>query len=318
MTHSRLPAPEPGGDQPFAEADGFERAVIDHLYDGVYYVDRARRIRYWNEGAERMSGFDADAVVGHFCYDNLLNHVDDTGHSLCRTACPLAATMSDGESREAEVFLRHRDGHRVQVRVRTTPVRDRAGQVIGGVEIFNESTDLITVRQQVSELRDLAMRDALTELPNRRHFDMAISSRIAELAGYGRHFGLLIADIDRFKLINDQHGHAAGDVALRTVAKTLLGASRTTDDIARIGGEEFALTITDGDRGTLLATAERFRALVERSLVHLDRHDLAVTISIGGTVAVVGDGADSVFARADAALYRAKRGGRNRVELDLA
>ncbi len=318
MTSPGLPAPGVDGQPPFAEADGFERAVIDHLYDGVYYVDRARRIRYWNDGAERLSGYEADAVIGRFCYENLLNHVDDAGIQLCRTGCPLAATMSDGEPREAAVFLRHRGGHRVRVRVRTAPVRDRAGQVIGAIEIFNELTDLSAAREEVSELRDIAMRDPLTDLPNRRHFDMSISSRIAELAGYGRRFGLLIADIDRFKLVNDQHGHAAGDLALRTVAKTLLGASRATDDIARIGGEEFAITITDGSEEALKTTAERFRMLVERSLVRVDERDLPVTISIGGTIAVIGDSAKSVFERADAAMYRAKRGGRNRVELDLA
>ncbi len=318
MTPPKLPAPLIDGQAPFAQADGFDRAVIDHLFDGVYYVDRARRIRYWNEGAERLSGFDADAVLGHFCYENLLNHVDDMGNQLCRNGCPLAATMSDGEPREAEVFLRHRAGHRVQVRVRTAAVRDRARQVIGAIEIFNESTELSAARQEVSELRDIAMRDPLTDLPNRRHFDMSISSRIAELAGYGRRFSLLIADIDRFKLVNDQHGHAAGDLALRTVAKTLLGASRASDDVARIGGEEFAITITAGDQEALKITAERFRALVEQSHVRVDERDLPVTISIGGTLAEVGDTAASVFERADAAMYRAKRGGRNRVELDPA
>jgi diguanylate cyclase (GGDEF)-like protein/PAS domain S-box-containing protein len=318
VTRPWPPVPDIDGQPLQGASDGFERAVIDHLYDGVYYVDRARRIRYWNDGAQRLSGFGADAVVGHFCYDNLLNHVNAEGEVLCRTGCPLAATMGDGAPREAEVFLRHRSGHRVQVRVRTAPVRDRAGQVVGGVEIFNESSDLMTAHRQVSELRDIAMRDSLTDLPNRRHFDMSTSSRIAELAGYGRPFGLLIADIDRFKMVNDQHGHAAGDMALRTVAKTLLGASRTTDDIARIGGEEFAITITDGNRETLLVTADRFRVLVERSIFRMDERDLAVTISIGGTIAVVGDTAESVFGRADAALYRAKRGGRNRVELDPA
>jgi PAS domain S-box-containing protein len=246
-------------DAPTADpAAEFERAVLDHLYEGVYYVDRARRIRYWNAGAEGLTGYSAPAVVGQFCYQNLLNHVDATGKQLCRSGCPLSATMRDGVPREADVCLRHREGHRVAVRVRTTPVRDREGSVIGAVEIFNESTELSAVRREISELRDLAMHDALTGVPNRRHFEMSMASRIAELAGYGRRFGLLITDIDRFKLVNDAHGHATGDVALRTVARILLEASRATDGIARFGGEEFALTITDvddvrlpGDRGTV-------------------------------------------------------------------
>ena len=119
-------------DAPTADPAGeFERAVLDHLYEGVYYVDRARRIRYWNAGAEGLTGYSAPAVVGQFCYQNLLNHVDATGKQLCRSGNSLSATMRDGVPREADVFLRHREGHRVAVRVRTTPVRDREGSVIG-------------------------------------------------------------------------------------------------------------------------------------------------------------------------------------------
>lgn len=314
-----LPPRTPAGPldtAPVEPAEGFERAVIEQLYDGVYYVDRARRIRYWNAGAERLSGYQASAVVGQFCYQNLLNHVDATGRQLCRSGCPLSATMRDGEPRDAKVFLRHREGHRVAVSVRTSPVRDREGEIIGAVEIFSDSADLSTARREASELRDLAMRDSLTGLPNRRHFDMSISSRIAELAGYGRRFGLLIADVDRFKLVNDRHGHATGDAALRTVARTLLEASRTTDDIARFGGEEFALTIGDIDETGLRSIAERFRVLVERSRVGVGEPGLQVTISLGGAIARVGDTAEAIFERADRALYLAKEAGRNRVALD--
>jgi diguanylate cyclase (GGDEF)-like protein/PAS domain S-box-containing protein len=308
--------PAGGPDEPSVHpTDAFERAVIEHLYDGVYYVDRGRRIRYWNTGAERLTGHAAANVVGNFCYQNLLNHVDAAGRHLCRNGCPLTATMGDGVPREADVFLRHREGHRVAVRVRTSPVQDREGTVIGAVEIFNDSTELSTARREVSELRDLAMHDALTELPNRRHFDMSMASRIAELAGYGRRFGLLIADIDRFKLVNDRYGHAAGDVALRTVARTLLESSRAGDDIARFGGEEFALTVSDVGEPELRSIAERFRVLVAQSRVQTGTESLRVTISVGGTLAAVGDSAETIFERADAALYRAKEGGRNRVDV---
>jgi len=295
---------------------GFERAVLDQVSDGVYYVDRGRRIQYWNHGAEQLTGYDSGSVVGHLCYDNILNHVDADGRHLCRTGCPLAATMRDGQPRAAEVFLRHRDGHRVPVRVHATPVRDRGGAVIGAVEIFDDRTELTAVRQEVSDLRDLAMHDALTGLPNRRHFEMSLASRVAELAGYGRRFGLLMADVDHFKRINDRYGHPVGDVALRTIARTLLDSSRASDDIARVGGEEFAMTITDANEAALRAIAERFRALVERTSIRTDGRDLRATISIGGTIATVGASAEGIYDRADAALYRAKTEGRNRVVID--
>jgi diguanylate cyclase (GGDEF)-like protein/PAS domain S-box-containing protein len=291
---------------------------MGQLYEGVYYVDLGRRIRYWNQGAERLSGFASSDVIGRYCHDNLLNHVDAGGRSLCRTMCPLAATMRDGQVREADVFLRHRKGHRVPVRARATAVRDREGKIIGAVEIFDDKSDLSEARRELSDLRDLAMTDALTGIPNRRHFEMSMASRIAEFAGYGRDFGLLIADIDRFKALNDRYGHAAGDVALRTVAQTMLASSRASDDIARYGGEEFALTIVEIDEAGLRVIAERMRALVARSRIRADHHDLRVTVSIGGAVALAGDTAETIFLRADAALYRAKESGRNRVELSRA
>jgi diguanylate cyclase (GGDEF)-like protein/PAS domain S-box-containing protein len=295
--------------------EGFEQAVVDQLYEGVYYVDLGRRIRYWNNGAERLSGFASTDIVGRHCHDNLLNHVDASGRSLCRTMCPLAATMRDGQGREVDVFLRHRQGHRVPVRVRSTAIRDRDGKIIGAVEVFDDKADLTAARRELSELRDLAMTDVLTGIPNRRHFEMSIASRIAELAGYDRDFGLLIADIDRFKVLNDTYGHAAGDVALRTVAQTMLASSRAVDDIARLGGEEFVLTIVDIDEAGLEAIAQRMCSLVARSSIRTETHDLQVTISIGGTVALVGDTVETIFERADAALYRAKENGRNRVAL---
>jgi diguanylate cyclase (GGDEF)-like protein/PAS domain S-box-containing protein len=293
--------------------DEVERAVLDQLYEGVYFVDPARRIRYWNAGAERLSGFTAEQITGRFCHDNLLNHVDARGRSLCRSRCPLAATMVDGRKREADVYLRHRMGHRVQVRVRTSPVRDREGRIVGGVEVFDDTADIRQARHEISSLRSLAMTDALTQVPNRRHFEMTLASRVGDLAGYGRPFGLLIADIDHFKRLNDQYGHAVGDVALRTVAATLLEGSRAMDNVARIGGEEFGITVADADEAALLAVAERLRVLVARSAVRSEGLDLRLTVSIGGAAARAGETAETIFRRADAALYEAKEQGRNRV-----
>jgi PAS domain S-box-containing protein len=105
------------------EDNSFYKDVIDNLYDGVYFVDRERVITFWNKGAERISGYSSQQVIGHSCRDNLLNHVTAHGVQLCQGQCPLAACMEDGRPREADVFLHHADGQRIPILVRAAPMR---------------------------------------------------------------------------------------------------------------------------------------------------------------------------------------------------
>jgi diguanylate cyclase (GGDEF)-like protein/PAS domain S-box-containing protein len=290
--------------------DAFHKTIVDNIADGVYYVDNGRTITYWNHGAERLTGFAADDVVGRRCYDNLLSHVDGSGKALCMSGCPLADTIADGETREVEVWLRHRDGHRRPVRVRTAPVFNEGGSIVGAVEVFDDASRMIEARELAETAQHDALTDALTGLPNRRHFDAALDGRLENLRRYGWPFGLLIADIDHFKRINDEYGHDAGDSALRMVAATLAGGVRRGDLAARWGGEEFAILV-QGDM--LERTAERLRVLVARSLVRHDGHEIAARISLGGTLAEALDTSATLLARADQALYDAKESGRNRV-----
>ena len=96
------------------------RTIVENMHDGLYFVDRERRITYWNRGAERITGYSAAEVVGTSCADNILVHVDALGRQLCQGSCPLIAAMADGAAHEAEVFLHHKQGHRLPVWVRTS------------------------------------------------------------------------------------------------------------------------------------------------------------------------------------------------------
>jgi diguanylate cyclase (GGDEF)-like protein/PAS domain S-box-containing protein len=293
--------------------DAFHKTIVDNIADGVYYVDRARTITHWNHGAERLTGFSVADVVGRHCYANLLSHVDAAGTPLCHAGCPLAATILDGEVREAEVWLRHRAGHRRPVRVRTAPVLGSDGSIIGAVEVFDDASRLLEARHQAEVAQRDALTDSLTGLPNRRHFDASLAGRLEDLRRYGWPFGLLVADIDHFKRVNDTYGHDVGDQALSTVAATLAGGIRAGDLAARWGGEEFAILVQAGDRDSMAVAAERLRILVARSAVRAAGKILPIRISVGGTPASPRDGSAELLARADRALYAAKEAGRNRV-----
>jgi diguanylate cyclase (GGDEF)-like protein/PAS domain S-box-containing protein len=293
--------------------DAFHKSLVDHLAEGVYYVDRRRCIQYWNLGATNITGFHADEVVGRRCTDGILAHVDEAGRELCRALCPLVASMRADEPREVEVWLRHQDGHRVPVRVRTTPIHDDEGRVVGAVETFDDSSRLLDARAQAAAASRDALSDQLTGLPNRRHLDAALAARLEDLRRYGWPFGLLIADIDHFKDVNDTYGHDVGDAALRSVAATIGGGVRSGDLAGRWGGEEFVVLANGGDERSLGEVGERLRALVASSRVMAAGSELGVRISVGAAAARRSDGPHELLARADAALYDAKAAGRDRV-----
>ena len=295
--------------------DNLHRTIVENLSDGVYLVDPDRKITYWNHGAEQISGYPAASVVGRHCFDNILGHVDAQGHSLCHTACPLAQTIADGNPREALIWLKHANGHRKPVRVRTSPVRNDSGHIVGAVEVFSDETASIRAEADAARARRDALTDELTGLPNRRLFDAALAGRLENLTRYGWKFGLLMADLDHFKALNDEFGHAFGDAVLVGVAATLRGAVRAGDVLARWGGEEFSVLVESSDEAGLVDAAERLRVLVARSEVHRDGVSKTVHVSVGGALARLDDSAETLFARADSALYAAKAAGRNRIHI---
>lgn len=298
------------------QADGaFYRALLDNLYDGVYLLDSGRTITYWNRGAERITGFAASEVVGSGCRDGILRHTDGQGYSLCDGQCPVSFTLQDGRPREADVYLRHKDGHRVPVLVRVAPVRDAAGCITGAVEVFSDNSPKLAALQRIEELRELALLDPLTGAGNRRYTEMDINARLQETRRYGWSFGLLLVDIDHFKKVNDTYGHEAGDEVLRMVARTLLNSLRPFDFLGRWGGEEFVAVIVNVGADRLRSVAERARGLVAQSVLTKGSASINVTVSIGAAVARKDDTVGAIVARADRSMYASKEAGRNRVSV---
>ena len=289
--------------------------VLENLHDGLYCTDTHRVITFWNHAAERITGYTAAEVLGRSCAANILVHVDTDGRSLCRGLCPLAMTMADSVGREAEVFLRHKDGHRVPVLVRTGPLKDRQGQVVGGIELFTDLSNILANNSRVRELEQLALLDNLTQLANRTYLLREIEARFEEMRRYGIPFGLLFMDIDFFKRFNDTYGHDVGDEVLKLVANTFVANSRAFDVYGRWGGEEFVGVIRSIDAEDLAALGNRMRVLVNQSFLMHDEARLGVSISLGATVAHPDDTAESLIKRADQLLYQSKKEGRNRLTL---
>ncbi len=287
------------------------KQVLDFVDEGVYFVDRDRRITYWNQGAETLSGYAADEIVGTRCPDAMLRHIDDRGTLLCGDGCPLLNTILDGKNRSADVYLHHKNGHRVPVRVRATPIRDANGKIIGAVELFNDLTPHIATLEKIRDLRQKAYLDSLTGLANRRYAKLHLNTLLTKNNPIESNFGLILMDIDDFKMINDRYGHEVGDRVLVMTANTLRGGARSIDMIARWGGEEFIVTMLDIDEMGLHTAAERFRRMIARSGLPHGEDLIQVTISGGSTLKQPGDTPASILRRADRLLYQSKQRGKN-------
>ena len=287
--------------------------ILELLYEGIYFVDRGRRITSWNKGAERITGSTAEEVVSKKCHSNTLNHMDEKGNRLCDNCCPLHDTIQDGICREARVFIQHADGHRVPVLMKTIPMYDENEKIIGAIEIFIDDENKVQILSKLEKYRKEAIEDPLTGIANRRNIEALMKSKIYEFQTLQIPFAVAFLDIDNFKRINDTFGHDVGDEVLKMISRTLDRNVHKNDIIGRWGGEEFVAILSNIGIEEISQVAERMRILVEESSVRPNegKDEIRVTISIGVTEVRNSDTVDSILKRADELMYESKQKGRN-------
>ena len=289
-------------------------SLLANISDGLYFTDPERRITFWNHAAERISGYSAGEVLGRRCADDILVHVDENGNKMCNLHCPLEAVIERASPPpEAKIFLHHKEGHRLPVRVRVVPLKDALGQIIGAAEFFTDISNQEIMSERIRELEQMALLDPLTRLPNRHHLEPSLISRLNERDRFGLHFGLLFLDLDHFKRINDLHGHDVGDRVLQTVANTLKVSVRPFDTVGRWGGEEFVCIVRSAGEAVLRSVAQRLLVAIGTSTVQTADRIINISVSIGATMVTERDSLETLVKRADQLMYASKQRGRSRI-----
>jgi diguanylate cyclase (GGDEF)-like protein len=188
---------------------------------------------------------------------------------------------------------------------------DMSAQLARTHEELSESHQ--TILAQAEQMRELSVRDALTKLHNRRHFDEQATTLFSHAVRHKRPLSVVIGDIDFFKRINDQFSHATGDAVLRQVGEILRSHMRLSDLVARYGGEEFVIAFPETELPQAAALCDKLRGIIESFPWHQVHPDLKVTMSMGVYADLAAGTAEAMLQKADALLYRAKETGRNRV-----
>ncbi|MCX8093986.1 MAG: sensor domain-containing diguanylate cyclase, partial [Candidatus Goldbacteria bacterium] len=277
-----------------------------------------RKIIYWNKAAEKLTGYKKEEILNTHCFDNILVHTNIKGEYLCDSEkCPAVRSMKEKKLIEEEVFLKHKEGYRIPILTRISPIIDNVGNVLGAVEIFSDNSARLSAFQKIEKLQNLAFIDSLTGIGNRRYSEIKIATRLEEIKKFGmiKSYGVLFIDIDHFKQINDRYGHRFGDDVLKVIAKTILKNIREDDFIGRWGGEEFIAVISNVDEQELFAIAEKIRTLINSINYKVKEDIIKLSVSVGATLIKENDEMEDLINRADKLMYKCKNSGRNCVSI---
>ena len=286
--------------------------IVNSVQDGIYFVDKTRTITFWSKGAQEITGYTQEEIVGKKCQHSVLNHIDEDGRPLCLVGCSLFKSLDDGQERHGRVFVRHKEGYYLPIRVDVFPVK-KDGRIVGAIDIFNRDTPTVYEDSLVEHLSNIAMHDELTQMPNRRYLESVLKYKMADYRRAGRTFAVLFADVDNFSHFNNDYGHDIGDAVLKNIAREVNHSVRNDDLVGRWGGEEYVGVYVVSDPAELMTIGEKFRKLVGDIRIPYGEEELSVSVSVGITMIKDTDTIDSIVQRADALMYQSKKEGKNRV-----
>lgn len=275
--------------------------AMEQIDDIVYITKTNGEIVYANTACKMHTGYDPKNLIGKT--PRVFSSGSHSKHYFER----LWSRILDGEVFKHTISNKKKDGSIFYEEKTISPVRDIDGNILGFVSSGKDITEMVAAKNQ---LEMQASQDPLTGICNRRKFDELALIEVTRSQRYLRPLSLAILDIDHFKKINDTFGHQKGDEVLKIVAEILQDRVRTTDIVARWGGEEFVVLCPETSLENFSIVTESIRSIIEQREFF---DDLKVTISIGATQCRHEDTMKTFFKRADDALYEAKHGGRNRV-----
>jgi diguanylate cyclase (GGDEF)-like protein/PAS domain S-box-containing protein len=301
--HDHLPDPVCQGPD-----DALLASALASVANAIFITDAAGRIRWANRAFSRLSGYAIEEVLGH------TPALIKSGTQREGFYADLWRTILAGKAWRGSMVDRRKDGELYMVDQTITPLMDELGVITHFIAI---QQDALPPAPSDEQDHFLARHDPLTGLPNRLHFREVELQQLEDARGTGHPFALMFLDLDKFKEVNDNFGHAIGDQLLLAVAERLTRAIRQSDTVARFGGDEFAILLSElPDQRIVTALAEKLNHAMAQPFVIGDK-TVCISASIGAAIYPDdGDDPDDLMRKADEAMYRVKKRGGNGHQFD--
>jgi len=292
------------------------RAILDSLQTGVYLVDRDQKILFWNDGAERITGHLRQDVVGRSSRCDFLARGEGSTRFVSDASEAIVDVIRDGKPAVVNISLRHKDGHRVLVRMRAVPIRNSHGSVIGAAESFEESIAVSNWDRRKKKLGAYGLLDPATEVPSEAYIQSQLRQQIATFSLCPVPFSVLSIQVDQIDEVRAKYGPRAVTTILRAVGQTLENSLRPTDLLGLGAKNQFFVILTECPAGEVEKVAGRLKKTVPYAEIKWWGEDLSVTASFGGATVLPGDTVESLIERAQKSLRDGIAAGGNFVLAD--
>ncbi len=287
------------------------QTVLDNLQTGVYMVDRSRRIRFWNEGAEQITGYLRQDVVGRFLREHLLARSDAAVDLDLDPTDPINVVFRDGKPSSMEVSILHKDGYRIPIVLRTHPIRNSHGAVIGAAESFEKNRSASDWTRRQAAFADFGCLDAVTGVAAQTFMETTLRESLIAFAQLHTPFAILLVQIDRLERFRATRGPGVLPTILRIVAQSIGNCLRPTDFVGRWGENQFLAILLECRESQIALVGERVRRMIGQAEIEWWGDQFSVSSPVGGAGCRNGDSVETLIARAEDSMQQSIAKGGN-------
>jgi len=278
------------------------RSVLEHLETGVYIVDRNRRVRFWNEGAEQITGFLRQDVVGRFLREHLLAIGDASKALESDPEDPINLAFRDGKSTVVDVSILHKSGYRIPVVLRTNPIRNSRGAVVGVAESFERNRSASDWTRRQAMYADFGCLDSVTGLAAQSFMETQLRENLIAFGEHNIPFGILLIQVDHLDQFRATRGPGVVPTILRVVAQSLENCLRPTDLVGCWGENQFLAVLMECRESEVVRVGERVRKIISMAEIEWWGDRFSVTSPAGGAGCRAEDTVELLVERAAASL----------------
>jgi diguanylate cyclase (GGDEF)-like protein/PAS domain S-box-containing protein len=274
------------------------RDILDGLQIGVSVIDLQKRIVFWSDGAEQITGYGRIDVIGHTCAENILVHCNQNSCEMCTEKCPMAMALHDAKPVGAMTFVHHKSGHRIAVRTWAIPLRDKRGSIIGIIQTFDGEFAPSTADPKGRSMKEQGWLDEITGLPNQAVMQSHLREALGTFTEVHIPFGVVCLQIHELGRFRSSYGQGAARTLLQVLARTLRNAVWPTDFVGSWSDGRFLVILMGCSEEALQAVSQRTLKTLSSATIRWWGEDLSVVISAGSAGARSGDSVESLLQRA--------------------